>query len=517
MNCDEVKDRLIFYLGGEVTTGERRLVKQHLAGCSACQQDLAALQATRAALRRALQSQAQNAEPPPQAWAQMQANLARDAHPSPSKQPAQPAGPAQARERAPYNIFKGVLTMRKRTFLAPALAVIVILSALTFYLAKNVTPVSAQQILDRAAAAQSTAAVTEGIEHNRIEVYSNIQALAGTDPGTRTIVESYMDIKTGTYRIVTTDARTGQVLSASGYDGTYTYTSPVQPDGATSGPTIYRYPQNSQNLKYLQRNNPPDPQSQNEAMFDQFRSSPNVNVIQETGTDGRRVYVLTIHQQIKIVKDGATEAPQGSVTMIFDAQTYQMLKNETSLSKDGQNVVVTSIQYLANEILPADTAVAWNFSDLQGVTIVDDPTGEHSDLLPETETQKALVAQGANPYVLNFSPDGFTQEITGAPNQPKDQPQAYIVAYRNAEGDYFVIQSSDVPAANLPQSTPGGETYQTTSGLRLDFGPPLQAPSSKAIISATVTAPDGTRFTITSTLPMDTVIAWAENLIPSVG
>jgi hypothetical protein len=509
MTCDEVKDRFVFYLDGEVTTGEHRLIKQHLAGCSACQKELAALEATRATLRRALQSLAQNATPSPQAWAQMQANLARDAHPSPLKPPVQPAGLAPARDRTPFRRLKGITTMRKRTIFAPALAVVIVLAALAIYMAQNVTPVSAQQILDRAAAAQTHAALTQGIEHIRIEVYTNIQALAGSDAGLTTFGESYMDIASGMYRNVTTDAHSGQVLSASGYDGTYTYTSSTQAAGA-SGLTLYRYPQNSVNLKPQQGGSALDPLSQNEEMFNQFRSSPQVVLAQETGPDGRKVYILTIHQQIKIVKGGATEAPEGTVTLIFDAQTYQMLEDQTALQQDGQDLTISSIKYLADETLPADTAVAWNFSDLQGVTILDDPSGEHSDLLPETETQKALVAQGANPYVLNFSPGGFTQEITSAPNQPKDQPIAYVVAYRNADGDYFVIQSDP------SQGTSHGETYTTTSGLVLQFDPPIQGPNGKAVTAATVTTPDGTKLSITSTLPLDQIKAWAENLIPSV-
>jgi len=517
MNCDEVKNLLLFYLDGEVTTGEHRLIKQHLTGCSPCQKELAALEGARSSMRRALQSLAENAGPSPQAWAQLQANLARDARPSPLKLPVSSPGPAPARDRTPFHLFRGVKAMRKKTILVSALAVVVVLATLAFFLAKNVTPVSAQQILDRAYAVQTGSTVSKGIEHVRTEGYTNIEALPGSDPGTLNIVESYMDPRTGIFRLVTTDARTGQVLSASGYDGTYTYTGQPPADGTRPGElTIYRHPQDGQKLTDLKPSPPNDSSAQDEQMFEQFRSDPNVTLSRETWTDGRPVYILRSQQQIKILEGGATVYQDGFTTLTFDAATYQMLEWQASILKEGQEMIIISIKYLANEILPVGTDVAWNFSDLQGVVIVDDPSGEHSDLLPETITQANLVSQGQPTFVLKTIPPGFDKGITAAPNQSKDQPDAYVVSYRNTDGDYFVIQPY-TPSADLPQETPAGETYQTASGMVLRFDPPIKAPTGKEISSAIVTAPDGTKFMITSSLPLDQIKAWAEDIIPSVG
>lgn len=45
MKCQEVNELLVAYLDNEVTPSERTLIQAHLAGCDACQEELAALSA----------------------------------------------------------------------------------------------------------------------------------------------------------------------------------------------------------------------------------------------------------------------------------------------------------------------------------------------------------------------------------------------------------------------------------------------------------------------------------------
>ena len=63
-----------------------------------------------------------------------------------------------------------------------------------------------------------------------------------------------------------------------------------------------------------------------------------------------------------------------------------MLGNQVTVEKDGQEVLISSQRILADEILPAETRVAWDLSDLPGVKIVDDPGEEHN--LPEVTPSK---------------------------------------------------------------------------------------------------------------------------------
>jgi hypothetical protein len=56
------------------------------------------------------------------------------------------------------------------------------------------------------------------------------------------------------------------------------------------------------------------------------------------------------------------------------------------------------------------------------------------------------------------------------------------------------------------------ETYTTAGGLVLHFMKEFSDPSGKQYTSAFVDAPDGVAFMINSTLPRETVKAWAEQL-----
>lgn len=419
-----------------------------------------------------------------------------------------------AGKHATHKEFK----MNKRTMftaLTAAFALIIV----TVLMARNVTPVSAQAVLDKAYAAQtSVTSPAQGIEHIRNRIYTNIQALS-EDQGIDTTIESYRDLQTGNIRTVTINNKTDEVLDVFAYDGTYTYStegSKLAPQNAgKSGPlTVYRSPQERDKLVDLKPlSGEAQRQDNSREVFEQMRQDPNVQLVgQETWEDGRAVYALRSHQLIKVLVEDKLDRPTGDVTVYFDAQTYKMLGNRVTMQKNGKELLISSQKILADETLPAGTPVAWDLSDLQGITFVDDFDRQKGDLLPELITREELLAKTKNAYLLGTIPAGYILEIVAPPKQPANEPFIYIASYRTADNDYFVIQAG----GEQPSKAYEGEvdTYTTAAGLRLHFLKEFEDPASgKQYTSAFVEAPGGVVFMLSSTLPRETVKTWAEGLV----
>ena len=94
INCQDVSTRMMELLYGELPGDDRAALEAHLAGCASCAAELAALQSTRAAARRALDAD----EPPARAH---QAILRAAAAAVAAKQPK----PIEARAAAPRPSF----------------------------------------------------------------------------------------------------------------------------------------------------------------------------------------------------------------------------------------------------------------------------------------------------------------------------------------------------------------------------------------------------------------------------
>jgi hypothetical protein len=139
-------------------------------------------------------------------------------------------------------------------------------------------------------------------------------------------------------------------------------------------------------------------------------------------------------------------------------------------------------------------------SDLQGITIVDDPDGQHVKLLPEVISKQELASHTESAYLLSSIPDGVTLEISAAPRQPEDQPFRYTASYRSERGDFLVIES--VGMEKIQTAAEGSdESYTTASGLTLRFLKIDKA--GKPYTSAIVETPQGTAFIINSILPRE--------------
>jgi hypothetical protein len=393
----------------------------------------------------------------------------------------------------------------KKRFVFTALAAVLVFAAVAVFAAKNVTGVSAKEILDRASAEGTVP--TEGILHLKTESYFNVEAIEGK--GTQTILDSYSDLQSNYFRNVTVNTQTGNVMDAFAYDGANTYSRDYNQQDATPL-TVYRTPQGK--LAQLKPMGADGDKLKSSEMFAKMREDPNVKFLgEQSWDDGRKVYVLQSQQQMKVMVKKGLERPMGLVTIYFDTETYKQLGYRMTMQKDGKEILLGSQKVLVDEILPANTPVAWDLSDVQGITIVDDPGRTHGDLLPEVISAEQLAAKTKNAYLLKAIPEGYLLEISEPQIKPgSTEPYMYIATYRKAD-DYFVIQSGagfEVKAAI--QGT--DETYAAANGLVLHFMEEPKNRSEKSFTSALVEAPNDVTFMITSTLPREAVKQWAEGL-----
>jgi hypothetical protein len=503
MNCEQVQSLFVSYLNHETTPSERLMIQSHLSGCDLCRKETSLLAKTQGRIGPVLQRRAAQVAPASDAWQRLEATLAKEAQPLPSQHILPHLAPGAGHF---FNqLFAGGVTMSKRFILTAGVLTLVI-AMVVGSIFNNVTPVSAQVVLDKAYAAQASAArPAQGIEHIRTEMYNNYSALP-EDQGMNTTIESYHDIESGNFRTVVLDSQTGKVLDVFACDGTYTYSIGARD---VSPLTVYRSPQsNVADLK--PRNTDIDTKASAKSMFDQLRQDPKVQLAgQETWADGRTVYVLRSQQQLKVMVTDGVERPTGEVLTYFDATTYEIAGYRATMQKDGKELRINSYKLLVNEILPKGTPVAWNLSDLQGkIAIVDDPDRQNGDLLPEIVSEHDLAVKTKTGYLLKTIPDGYSLEISAPPKQSANEPFIYIASYRTPANDYFVIQFT--PGANNADSD---ETYTTSGGLVIHFMRAITDSSGRHFIEAQVDAPDGADFMISSTLPRETVKAWSELLV----
>jgi hypothetical protein len=258
----------------------------------------------------------------------------------------------------------------------PALAAVLALVVTTIWLAGSATPVSAQQILDRAAAAQSQAATSAAtaVTYRKVLVTNYPHALEGdTITATHTIRENYYDFAKGLVRWDSVDADTGMVLDAFSFDGLYTYDA-IQTEGRYVDGVLLVYraiEDESGLLKVVQGSG-----TTAEQIFEMQRNAPNVTIeSHETWSDGREVYVLSGGSRSpkpaeKLIPDGTVEQ------MVFDAKTYQLIETRQVAVRDGKEILLSASRTLVDEVLASSSQVPWDLHDLQNIRIADKPTEE---------------------------------------------------------------------------------------------------------------------------------------------
>jgi hypothetical protein len=408
---------------------------------------------------------------------------------------------------------KGSETMRNRMLL-PALVAVITLAVVAFFTLHPTSTVSAQQILDRASAAQTAAASAQGIGHTRIEIYQNFQPLGGENAGTKT-VDSYTYPATGQYRVVTQDAA-GKVTDAFAIDRSFTYSTKEAGNGAL---TIYRTPLTQDDLRKQQAADPAtasqagpgDPAASTKALFDQFNNNPRVALEgMEKRADGTQVYVLVdrnYHTQ-KALNGQDEKTYTGSVKMIFNAQNYQLVESQTTIRQDGKDILIDAARFLVDEVLQVETHIAWDLSDLKGATLVDEKAQpEQSAPQFGTLSEHELASRTRDGYVLKTLPAGFTLKIVAVDNQPKDQPYQFEVNYATEAGETFGLQAIGAMDPGFVETNFYDGSYKTANGMVLYY--------SISGSSAILALPDGNCFLLTSSLTRERVQTLVEDLVPA--
>jgi hypothetical protein len=404
--------------------------------------------------------------------------------------------------------------MRKRSILATGMAVLAI-ATVAVLIFNNVVPVSAQTILDRATAAQAAQSAAQGIQHTRIEIYENPQAVDGKQAGTTVINEDYYDPATGYYHFISQDPN-GRILEVGAVDGSYDYTALAE-DINNGSITIHRTPLNQDDVRKKGTVN--GDAISTESLFDHFRKNPHVEVASKETRDGRQVYVLVNRNfQTSRRPNGQDQKDfTGTMTMVFDAKTYQLVESETTVYKDGREIVIEKVRFLVDEVLQPGTPMDWSLNDLQNVTFVDDQPQESADVSFETIPAEQLAAQTnlySQAYVLKSIPEGFTQEIVAMANQPSDEPYRYEIHYRNpSSGASFNLQAVGVMDEGFIETAFYDGSYKAINGLVLNYSS-SHPEGSEDGCAGMLTVPGGTSFLLDSTLSRAEVQALVEDLVP---
>jgi hypothetical protein len=564
MKCQKVQELIVAYLDDEVTPSERALVDAHLNECKRCRSELASFSMTQNFTRHALAARTAEAVPSPQAWNRLQARLAEEARPLPSKVPAWLRRLAPGVGRNTNSVWPRGEPMKKR-FAVAAVATCAVLLVAALIIPNAISPVSAQAVMERSAATQDCSAADQGICHTKSESFFDYKAFSldvdfawGTPE--HTIEESHADLQTGNQRSIVFDADSGQMLSAFGQDEEYFYSGWSETDRVF---TIYRSPI-AQDSTQVQGGS--EFALNSEDLFDQARQDPSVEYVgQETWHDGRKVHVLRFTPEYQLVFEDGEQTITLPVrfisTMYFDAETYQLVETSEAIERDGEEILVSYHRTLVREVLPSNTAIAWDMSDLPNVTIVDDSQRDSGEIfmtgtassVPELEivSLEEMVDQADfRPYVLSAVPEGYTMEIRafdldggmldeqGETQTPCDR--AFSIAYYNDSDEFLDLsESGRAPFADVANGAE--QTYETASGIKLHFQPqdnakegvirvhieedgsgpvaismaPRRDGEFASLVFATVETPDGFVFELMSNLPIEEIKALAELLVPA--
>ncbi len=392
--------------------------------------------------------------------------------------------------------------------LLSALAAITLLAVVAIFVANTATTVSAQQVLDRAFAAELQVDGAS-IRHSRLEDYENPRAVEGIETGTTTIIEDYADSTNGYFRRVTRDS-SGKILEIVAFDGAYSYAmkrGSASADG--SSVIVERTPVSGTRVKGARTS---DPAAAAKALFDNFRTNPRVTLEGKvTQADGRQAFVLVDqnYQTQKPVNGQNDKSYNGSTKMVFDAQTYELLQAETSVRINGKDLVIQSVRYLVNESLPTGSQVAWDLGDLKGVSYANQPAAgpNNGNVQVETISVQQLVAHTPT-WLFKTMPAGFHLKITAVTNQPQDQPYEYELNYNSDDGQTFGMQAVGIMDTGFIETNFYDGSYKAASGLVLHY-----STGGKGGTSAMLATPQGTSFLIISSLPRDRVQSLVEDLM----
>jgi hypothetical protein len=434
------------------------------------------------------------------AWDRFEARLTESAQTSSARSNTKLSRLAPDVKQIFTQLFSGGVTMQKRSILATGISILT-LALVAVLVFNNVTAVSAEQILERASAAQTKIEAGQGIMHTLIEIYQNPQAIEGA--GTTILTEMYADTSAGNYRYIDTDIN-GKVVSVSANDENYEYFM-LETDSV-----IHRTPR----IEEPEKSSIPVSVVEESSVFQQFRSNSHVELVGKEKRNGREVYILANRNfQTQQLPNGKEEKTYtGTVTMVFDAKTYELLESETTAYKNDQEIVIERVRFITDEILPAETVVDWSLGDLQDVSFIDGaPQTAEVEVIPVPITREEL-AKHPGTYVLKNIPDGFTESIIAAPGQTDDQPFTYEINYDNTAKENFGLLAIGLLDEGFVEMNFYDGSYKTSSGMILYYS--ISTPeNSNDGTSAILATPNGASFLLYSTMSRQQVQTLVEDLI----
>jgi len=150
--------------------------------------------------------------------------------------------------------------------------------------------------------------------------------------------------------------------------------------------------------------------------------------------------------------------------------------------------------------------VAWDPSDLKGVSIVDG-TQPSAEAIPTVEklTEQELATRTNSFYVLKPLPTGYTETITAVANQPKDQDYQFEIDYTGPNGETFDLLAVGKMDPGFVASSFYDGSYKTASGWVVNYSP--------SGASAMLLAPDGNSFLLMTKLPREQIQNLVETLV----
>lgn len=348
MTCDQPSTQLYAFLDNELTPPERARVQTHLQTCANCRVELAQLSSLQKRVQSTLHHQVAAVQPSDNAWHNLAPRL-------------------QSVSPLPQSTHGGIFV--KRTLFVGATVAVLVFALLAVWMTQNANPVSAQEILDRSAQIQQTAQTQGGIQHLQSKIYFNPEAAPSVEqtPGEArtTLWESYHDFANNKARTVIRDSNTNQITEIVGTDGSNLYsTKSEQGEGAVS--VVYRTPQATDVALPF-----PVKRIDGQDAFEQMRQdAQNARVTQEQWEDGRAIYVLRTEDANNNI--AMQNGVSTSSAIYFDANTYQVLGQDSYATRNGQTTLYYSNRILLDETLPADAAIAWDLTDIGGIRIVDE-------------------------------------------------------------------------------------------------------------------------------------------------
>ncbi len=346
---------------------------------------------------------------------------------------------------------------------------------------------SAQEVLARVSEAHAQMQDGEGVRHTITENYLTYQ-----DEETGEMVhdnyseEDYFNLGTGYYRIMYTDLDTGQLLYIESFDGERYYWYEAESNVVS----YYAYEEGFEVVSPVR--NMQEERARAQEWFEQLKNDPNAEYLGPEESNGHTVHVLRSVENEGVMlsplqEEGESgDTPEGdwivTITEKFDVDTYLLVESEYVETVGGEEMSHTLRRIVTDELLPADTEVFYDLSDLEGASFeedhsLDDMDLENMDVFPpedECITFEEAVQQTSLPLVSpSYVPAAMTRScvLFFAPEM-EEVPLSVTLFYgsdKGADSDWLAVTetalSDDMVESSAPEDVeaelPEGQDWTT--------------------------------------------------------